>query len=209
MLLLHKRRSSPHARGILKRARMLESARALLACHDLPEITLGDVARAAGVATSSAYHFYADIEELLVSLQAELQRDLVGALQRPLRPPFASWQDVIVAINRRGVRFYNTNAAARQLQIGPRTPPELKLRDRRSDAAIGRLYEQHIDHYFELPALPRRSTIFFRAVEIADLMFCLSLVDAGLITAEMHAEADRACVAYLETYLPAVLPRRA
>jgi hypothetical protein len=82
------------------------------------------------------------------------------------------------------------------------------LRDRRSDAAIGQLYEQHIDRYFELPMLPRRSTVFFRAVEIADLMFCLSLLDAGLITPEMHAEADRACTAYLETYLPRVLPRR-
>jgi len=208
MPLLHKRKSSPHARGILKRRRMLDAARSLLAYRDLHEITLRDIARAAGVATSSAYHFYADVEELFVSLQAEVQRELVGALQRPLRPPFARWRDVIVAINRRGVRFYNSNPAARQLQIGPRTPPELKLRDRRSDAAIGRLYEQHIDRYFELPPLPRRSTVFFRAVEIADLMFCLSVVDAGLITAEMHAEADRACIAYLDTYLPPALPRR-
>jgi len=187
---------------------MLDAACALLAHHDLHEIALSDVARAAGVATSSAYHFYADVEELLLSLQAELQRDLVGALQRPLRAHFTRWQDVIVAINRRGVRFYNANPAARQLQIGPRTPPELKLRDRRSDAAIGRLYEQHIDRHFELPLLPNRAAVFFRAVEIADLMFCLSLVDAGLITAEMHAEADRACIAYLESYLPAALPHR-
>jgi AcrR family transcriptional regulator len=187
---------------------MMDATRVLLTRRDLHEITLGDVARAAGVATSSAYHYYADIEELFVSLQAEVQRELVGALQRPLRAPFARWQDVIVAINRRGVRYYNSNPAARQLQIGPRTPPELKLRDRRSDAAIGRLYEQHIDRHFELPMLPRRSTVFFRAVEIADLMFCLSLVDAGLITTEMHAEADRACIAYLESYLPRALPHR-
>jgi AcrR family transcriptional regulator len=209
MALIRKRRSAPHARGLQKRRRMLDAARGLLARHAVDEITLSDVARAAGVASSSAYHFYADIDELLVSLQAEVQRELVGVLQRPLRGRFKNWRDVIVAINRRGVRFYNHDAAARQLQIGPRTPPELKLRDRRSDAAIGRLYEQHIDSRFMLPALPRRPAIFYRAVEIADLMFCLSLVDAGLITAEMHAEADRACTAYLGTYLPAVLPRRA
>ncbi len=208
MALLRKRKSAPHARGLQKRQRMLAAARALLARQELHELTLGDVARAAGVATSSAYHFYADIEELLLRLQAEVQRELVAVLQRPLRGSFARWQDVIVAINRRGVRFYNEDAAARQLQIGPRTPPELKLRDRRSDAIIGRLYEQQIDSRFVLPALPRRPAIFFRAVEIADLMFCLSLLDAGLITAEMHAEADRACIAYLASYLPAALPRR-
>ena len=81
--------------------------------------------------------------------------------------------------------------------------------DRRRGAARGRLYERPSAGRFMLPALPRRPAIFYRAVEIADLMFCLSLVDAGLITAEMHAEADRACTAYLGTYLPAVLPRRA
>ena len=80
MLLLHKRKSSPHARGILKRRRMLESTRALLARRDLPEITLGDVARAAGVATSSAYHFYADIEELFGSRFTPEEADSLAEL---------------------------------------------------------------------------------------------------------------------------------
>ena len=85
MTLIRKRRSAPHARGLQKRRRMLDAARGLLARRAVDDITLSDVARAAGVASSSAYHFYADIDELLVSLQAEVQRELVGVLQRPLR----------------------------------------------------------------------------------------------------------------------------
>ena len=208
MTMLRQRRSTPQARGLQNRRRMLEAARKLLETHDLRDIALADVAEAAGVATSSAYHFYADMEELLTHLQTRIQGELIDIVLRPLRQPVASWQDVISRLNGRGVRFYNSDAAARQLQIGPRIPPELKMRDRRSDAAIGSAYEQHVGRHFVLPALPQRSQIFFRAVEIADLMFCLSLMDDSSITAEMQAEAGRACIAYLGTYLPVTLPRR-
>ena len=49
---------------------------------------------------------------------------------------------------------------------------------------------------------------FSRAVEIADLMFGLSVLDNGMITNEMGAEAERAVIAYLGTYVPENLPRR-
>src|SRR5262249_34958286 len=88
------------------------------------------------------------------------------------------------------------------------TPPELKLRDRKGDVAIGRLYEQHLQRFFELPSIADRSQVFFRAVEIADLMFGLSVLEDGTITPAMATEAARAGIAYLESYLPGALPRR-
>jgi AcrR family transcriptional regulator len=206
--LLGTRKTSLHARGIERRRRLLESARTLLDTRELHEITLGDVAAHAEVPKGSAYFFYSDIEDLYASLQSVLQEELIETLKRPIRRQIRRWQDVIVALNERGMEFYSRNPAARQLQIGPRTSPELKLKDRQSDVGIGKLYEQHIDSFFVLPSLPDRSRIFFRAVEIADLMFCLSVLESGTITSAMCAEADRACIAYLESYLPASLPRR-
>ena len=115
MTMLRQRRSTPQARGLQNRRRMLEAARKLLETHDLRDIALADVAEAAGVATSSAYHFYADMEELLTHLQTLIQGELIDIVLRPLRQPVASWQDVISRLNGRGVRFYNSDAAARQL----------------------------------------------------------------------------------------------
>ena len=91
---------------------------------------------------------------------------------------------------------------------GPKPFPELKLRDRQSDVVIGRMFEDHVSSFFELPSIPGRSEIFFRAIEIADLMFCLSMLGHGDITEEMNSEAKRAAVAYLGSYIPATLPRR-
>ncbi len=208
MALLGTRKTSLHARGIERRRRLIESARRLLDSRELNEITLGDVAADAGVPKGSAYFFYSDIEDLYVSLQAELQEELIKVLKKPIRRQIRRWQDVIAALNARGMEFYSHNPAARQLQIGPRTSPELKMRDRQSDVTIGKIYEQHLDEHFALPELDGRSRIFFRAVEIADLMFGLSVLESGTITPDMCAEADRAGIAYLESYLSPSLPRR-
>jgi AcrR family transcriptional regulator len=197
-----------HARGIARRKRLLDSARVLLRTRPLDEITLGDVAAHAKVPKGSAYFFYADVEDLYASLQSLIQQELIETLQRPIRARIRTWQDVVSAVNARGMEFYQRNPAARQLQIGPKTSPELKLRDRQSDVAIGKLYEQHVATFFELPALPDRSRVFFRAVEIADLMFCLSVLENGSITTAMCAEADRAAIGYLASYLPATLPKK-
>lgn len=208
MALIGNRKHSWHARGIERRRLLLEAARALLAERDLGQVSLGDVAARAGVPKSSAYHFYADIQALYAALLVLVQEGLIQALSQPLRGRFDTWQDVVTALTKRGAAFYMGNAAARQLQIGPKTPPALKLHDRHSDIAIARLYEEHIASVFELPPIANRSRLFYRAIEIADLMFCLSMLEHGSLTKEMCREADRAASAYLATYLPTILPYR-
>lgn len=208
MALIGNRKRSWHARGIERRRLLLESARALLAERDLDEVSLGDVAARAGVPKSSAYHFYADMQALYAALLVSVQEELTEVLSQPLRGRFETWQAVVTALTKRGAAFYKANPAAQQLQIGPKTPPALKLYDRQSDIAIARLYEDHIGSVFELPPISNRSRLFYRAIEIADLMFCLSMLEHGTLTKDMCREADRAASAYLAIYLPAVLAYR-
>lgn len=208
MALIGNRKHSWHARGIQRRRLLLESARALLAERDLDQVSLGDVAARAGVPKSSAYHFYADMQAVYAALLVLVQSELTAVLSQPLRGRFETWQAVVTALTKRGATFYAANPAARQLQIGPKTPPALKLYDRQSDIAIARLYEEHIANVFELPPIANRSRLFYRAIEIADLMFCLSMLEHGALTKDMCREADRAASAYLAIYLPAVLAYR-
>src|SRR5262249_43337199 len=147
-------------------------------------------------------------EDLYASLLTQIQQEVIDTLKRPIRARIRSWQDIVSALNARGMEFYQRNPAAQQLQIGPKTSSDLKLRDRQSDVAIGKLYEHHIETFFELPPLRERSRVFFRAVEIADLMFCLSVLENGSITRDMCAEADRAAIAYLGSYFPETLPKK-
>ena len=124
MSLLATRRSTLRARGIARREQLLNSARALLQEREMDDISLGDVAEHAGVPKGSAYHFYADIRDLYVSLLADIQKELQQGLGSPIKHRVNTWQDVVEILIDRGVKLYRGNRAARQLQIGPKTPPE-------------------------------------------------------------------------------------
>jgi AcrR family transcriptional regulator len=204
------RSSAFRAPGIARRARLLQAARELLSTRDLDVLSLADVAARARIPKGSAYHYYGDIMDLYASLLALIEEELLEDLRRPLRGAgLGTWADVVAALIRRGVRYFDAHPAARQLVLSPKTPSELKLRDRQSDIRIGQVFERHIGERFVLPEHPARAKVFFRAVEIADLMFSLSMLEHGTITPEMAGEATRAMVGYLGSHFPAVLkPRR-
>ncbi len=193
--------------GIERRTRLLQAARTLLARTDMTEINLTDVARFADIPVSSAYFFYEDIEDLYLHLLADIDAEMIADISRPLRVVPAAWQEVIHSLIARGVRFYAKHPAARQLITGPRTPPELKLRDRKNDVSLGHIFRSQVARYFKIPGLRDAGAIFYRAVEIADLMFCLSVLEHGKITATMADEAANACIAYLEFHIGRDLPR--
>lgn len=202
--------ASFRAPGIARRKRLLAAARALLSHRDLDEISLADVARAARIPKGSAYHYYGDILDLYVQLIGVLGEEMLEDVRRPIRGKAPrAWTDIVAALVRRGARYFDTHRAARQLLLSSKTPPALKLRDRQSDKRIARLFEEQIDRKFMLPARTGRTAIFFRAVEIADLMFSLSMLEHGAITMNMTHEAISAVTGYLRAHFPAALPRRA
>jgi len=207
--LLATRKSSLRARGVERRQKLLSSARELLKTCELDAISLGDVAAHAKVPKGSAYHFYADIKDLYATLLVQIEEEMLVEHRVPVSSTTRSWQDVVRIMIERGARYFEADAAARQLLIGPKTPPDLKIQDRRSDLAMGRVFEEQVARLYELPQLENRSVIFFRALEIVDLMFCLSMIEHQCITTEMCQEAKRAAIAYLETYFPRTLPLRA
>lgn len=137
-----------------------------------------------------------------------LHKEVQVALDAPMEGPFTSWADVIARLMERAVRHFAADAAAQKLLVDPAASPDLRLRVLKCDAALGQIFERQIDAHFKLPDVADHSVIFFRAVEIAGLMFCLSFIDHGRITKDMMGEATRATVAYLGLYIPAKLPRR-
>jgi AcrR family transcriptional regulator len=201
--------ASYRAPGIARRARQLQAARQLLRTHDLDRLSLADVAAKARIPKGSAYHYYGDILDVYAQLLAVIDEELLEDARRPLRSAsIRCWADVVATLIRRAVRYYAADPAARQLILSAKAPPVLKLRDRNNDIQIGSVFVRHFETHFVLPARPRQAAIFYRAVEIADLMFSLSILEHGRITGEMAAEAVRAMVGYLGGYYPAVLPLR-
>ncbi len=209
MVRSSQRQETFRAPGNLRRQRLLAAARELLGTNELDRLSLADIAAHAQIPKGSAYHYYEDIMDLYGQVLAVIQEDMYSQVLRPLRADrIHTWQDVIAALLRRGERYYRADPAASQLILSPKSPPQLKLRDRESDVRLGVAFIEQVAAHFVLPELPDREMIFFRAVEIADLMFMLSVLEHGRVTTAMTSEGIRAVTGYLGTYLPATLPRR-
>ena len=198
--------SSFQARGVRRREVLIRACRELLSEQHVGAFGLAEVAAVAGVPKTSVYHFFARIDDLLAAVAIEVAHDLVAWLDRPMSGPFAGWPDVVTAFVEAGRDFYAQRRDALAIQLGPFTPADIKTRDRDNDMTVGRLLKAAIGAHFVLPEVPDSDGVFFRAIEIADLMFMLSVRAHDRLDAFHVTEAARAAIAYLGLYLPPLLP---
>jgi AcrR family transcriptional regulator len=194
--------------GVARRQLLLNTARKMLRTTRLEELSLGEVARRAKVGKGSAYFFYDDVNALCASLKQLIDNEMKEILGAPLTQSVSSWQEIIRLLMLRGIAFLESDPAACQLSIGVDASPALKLMDRANDAAAGRILDEQISQQFVLPIIPDRPKLFYRALELADVMLSLSMIEHGKITPEYVEEGCRAALAYLQIYIPEKLRRR-
>ncbi|WP_160746906.1 TetR/AcrR family transcriptional regulator [Croceibacterium soli] len=192
------------ARGRARRQRLLAAARALLKDRDLDQIGISAVADQAGIPVSSAYHFYPDMTELYKGLSREIAFEMIANYGKPKLAE--EWEDVVIQFVTESRNFFNSDPAARQLMLGPKAAAEIKHAACREDYRFGNFLLTSISEHFILPPLDRINERFFRAVQIADMIFSLSVLGSGAVTEEDAAEAAAATIAYLNLYLPRHLP---
>ncbi|MGI9289497.1 MAG: TetR family transcriptional regulator [Pseudomonadales bacterium] len=187
----------------------MQAAAALLEENALDQISLKDIAKYAGIPVGSAYHFYSNATDVFTALAQRFMVTLNDAIGAPFSgSAIGSWQSLFAEAIDRAVKIYNENPAYRQLIIGAKAPPEIKLADRANDERVGELFEEVLSRYFEFPHFPNHKDVFFYATEAVDLMLSLSVIRYGAITEEMVSEAKKMGTAYLRTYMPEELPRK-
>jgi AcrR family transcriptional regulator len=193
-------------RGRIRRQKLLEAAEHLLENHPLDALTLGAVAKEAGVPKASAYHFYSDIFSLYAELSKAIGEELEALLRAmPIRQS-AGWECVFSDVLEQGALFLDGKASRRELIWGSKVPLDIKRSDRQNDRKISKAILDRLIEIYNMPDFPRREEIFYQAIEIADLIFCLSMLDHGRLTKQAITDAQRAAIAYLRTYLPSELP---
>lgn len=199
---LRKPKVTPQKRGRERREKMIQAASDLLCQRDIEDISFRDIAARADVPEGSAYHFFANRFDVFAALAASLSDSFIEAHRKPV--PLAkrrTWQDLAAHLVDVGVAVYDANPPARQLLIGSKTPPEIKLADRVNDEAVGQVMHAVFRRYFDIPDTPDMQRVFFYFIEVTDLFFSLSLIEHQAITPAMVDEAKRAGVAYLATYI--------
>ena len=111
------------APGIARRKRLLAAARSLLGHRDLDEISLADVARAARIPKSSAYHYTAiSWISTYSSSPCSGKRCWRTCAGRFTAPHPGSWSDIVAALVRRGAHYFASHRAARAASHQPENP---------------------------------------------------------------------------------------
>ena len=201
---LRKAPSATRKRGRERRKLLLKAAYELLCARPVEDISFRDIADKADVPEGSAYHFFANRFDLFSALANELSEQFIEAHQRKVPPSRRkTWQALAEHLVDVGAGVYAENPPARQLLIGGKTPPEVKQADRLNDRAVGNVMYEVFAEHFELPDTDELRNAFYYFIEITDLIFTLSVIEHGEITPAMLAEAKRAGIGYLGTYLAA------
>ncbi|WP_300538655.1 TetR/AcrR family transcriptional regulator [Sphingosinicella sp.] len=191
------------ARGRARREALLQAARELLQERGIDDITLPMVSESAGIPSSSTYHFFPDLRELFKELARTISNEMVS--REPVIDADASWQAIIGTFLSASADYFNADASARQLILGPRTTPDIRQAGCHDDFRFGVQLHAALSERFHLPSLAEPVAIFYRAIVIADAFFALSVLEDGVITRHMLDEAVRGATAYLGNYLPPVL----
>ncbi|MGI9327382.1 MAG: TetR/AcrR family transcriptional regulator [Pseudomonadales bacterium] len=203
------RGTGTYAKGMKRRELLLDAAADLLREQTLDEISLKNIAEYAGIPIGSAYHFFGNAQALYTELANRFMLQLSVSIAQPYSGSSTeSWRALFDTAVERAASLYAKHPAYRQLIIGGKAPPEIKLADRSHDERIGELMIAIISRHFEFPDFPQSRDVFFYATEIVDLMFSLSVMRNSKITPDMIAEAKKAAGAYLSQYLPDALPKK-
>jgi AcrR family transcriptional regulator len=203
-------RRPSQARGQEKFDKILDAAHSLIEEQGVDELSLADVAKKAGVATGSAYHFFPSLEAIFIALVERYDIIFTEIVSQPIDSASAdSWQDMLGLHFDNARDFINSNPPALILLIGPGRSWQSKQVDTISDSNIANAIVVNFERTFVLPDYPPPVQLVHLGIRILEGLWELSVQQHGHVTEEYCRETTRAVIAYMRLYWPLYLERKA
>ena len=202
-------RRPSQARGEAKFERLLDAAHSLIEEQGVEEFSLADVAKRAGVATGSAYHFFPNLEAIFIALVERYDLAFAEIVGEPIEASAVdSWQDILELHFERAREFINANPPALILLIGPGRSWQSMQVDTIGDSNIAISMVESIEQFFVIPPHPPPAQLLHLGIRILEGLWELSVQQHGHVTEEFSRETTRAVTAYMRLYWPAYLERK-
>lgn len=202
-------RRPSQARGEAKFERILDAAHALIEEQGVDQFSLTDVAKKAGVATGSAYHFFPNLEAIFIALVERYDQAFTKIVSEPIEASAVStWKDILELHFEKARKFINANPPALILIIGPGRSWQSKQVDTIGDSNIAKAMMDTLERFFVLPAHPPPAQLLHLGIRILEGLWELSVQQHGHVTEEFSKETTRAVVAYMRLYWPEYLERK-
>ncbi len=196
-------------RGDRRREALLSAARSLIAEHALSRVTFAAVCARAGVPSSSAQHFYPDMESIYRTLIEQHRVTMDATLMRPLQPrERRTWQSIVECLIDRAANHHRRHPVGAKLAIGGETPHQIKRMDRDADRARAGFALRLAEQLFVVPPFTGKERVAYVATEIVDTAFTASMLEYGRLTPAYVRLAKLAATGFLTHFLGQALPRR-
>lgn len=196
-------RAPRQTRGQVKFERILDAADALLRERSIDEFGLRDVARRAGVASGSVYHFFPNNEVLYVALVERYNKIFVNLIREHVdKPRSRTWKDLIGLHFENAREYMNSNLPARTLILGSGRSWQSRQANPAGDADIARALEASLLGQFRLPSNPPPYELIYLGLRTLEGYWELSVRQHDRVTDDIARETTRAVTAYLGLYWP-------
>ena len=202
-------RRPSQARGEAKFDKLLDAAHSLIEEQGVEEFSLADVAKRAGVATGSAYHFFPNLEAIFIALVERYDIAFAQIVSEPIEASAVdSWQNILELHFEKARQFINANPPALILLIGPGRSWQSMQVDTIGDSNIAISIVESIKQFFVIPSHPPPAQLLHLGIRILESLWELSVQQHGHVTEEFSRETTRAVTAYMRLYWPAYLERK-
>lgn len=202
-------RKPSQARGEAKFEKLLDATHTLIEEQGVDGFSLSDVARRAGVATGSAYHFFPNLEAIFIALVERYDIAFAKIVSEPIEASAVeTWQDILELHFEKARQFINTNPPALILIIGPGRSWQSKQVDTIGDSNIANAMVATIEQFFVIPSYPPAAQLVHLGIRMLEGLWELSVQQHGHVTEAFSRETTRAVAAYMRLYWPLYLEAR-
>jgi AcrR family transcriptional regulator len=196
-------------RGRTRFQLLLEATEALLLEHSPDDIGLYQIAKHAGVAPASVYHFLPTTNAALLALAERFHADIRAIMDEPMPSSrLISWQDLLAIRHERAVDYYNAHLPAAKIFLGIHPSWEIHQADKDYNRRASQTLFEYFDRFFVMPYVKDPQPKFEIMYSIADAVWAISFERHSKIVPQYADEAFAACIAYCRTFLPERVERR-
>ncbi|WP_226647170.1 TetR/AcrR family transcriptional regulator [Microbulbifer variabilis] len=195
--------------GHKKYEKLLDALEALITEQNPNEISLIDLAQAAGVPVASVYHFFPSVGASLTAL-AERHYESFGKvlLEYSDFAPVESWQGFLNQLCDLVCSYYQGNISALRVHFGPQSSWALRQLQMSNNRRLANVLIKNLSRKFDLPSSRDWCDHVINAININDCFLSHSYSYSGGITSEAVTEGKLAAAAYLKLYLGELLQPR-
>ena len=178
----------------------------LVESRDVNNISIYDISREAGIASSTIYHHYPKVESIFEHLMTIVFKDFDAVLYGAIDPEKVNhWSDINRMIETAFIDFYRKNKMVQNMLLCAHTLSSVRSKDLENDIRIGQLVDGIYRQYFDIPKQPAHVNIFTVSLQLADRVYSLDYRKLGYISDVMAKEAIRVTEAYLSLYIPNIV----